>query len=390
MVAVQTQECHLPELPMAPNPGTLLRRVAMLAAVLSAALPTCAWPWGAATHHYIAQNYSKHLPAMMDGLRVYDSVVDQKVNDPDIRRSTTPGEAPRHFIDIDNYSEFLAGAMPHDRAFLEATYGATFVEDNGIVPWAVGEVVTTLTQQFQAHQWTDAATTIADLCHYVGDATQPLHCTRNYDGQYTGNSGIHSRYETTMMSNHIADLHTSVMPVAYYANVVDALFGIVSGSWNGVNTVLQADNTAKSASGGSFNTTYYTSLWNSTQTLTRTRIDSATVATASFVYTAWVDAGRPIIPGSSVSVGPGPAVSLGLQAGPIPFRGALSIQYSGKGPVRLEVFDVRGTLVERIVDRAEGSGSASWRPRANVGPGIYFLRLTSAQGNLIRRVARIQ
>jgi len=375
---------------MAPNLCTLLRRVAMLAAVLSPALPTCAWTWGAATHHYIAQNYSKHLPAMMDGLRVYDSIIDQKVNDPDIRRSTTPGEAPRHFIDIDNYPEFLAGAMPHDRATLEAQYGATFVEDNGIVPWAVGEVVTTLTQQFQAHQWTEAATTIADLCHYVGDATQPLHCTRNYDGQFTGNSGIHSRYETTMMSNHIADLQTPVMPVTYYANAVDALFGIVSGSWNGVNTVLQGDNTAKAASGGSFNTTYYTSLWNSTQTLTRTRVDSATVATASFVYTAWVDAGRPTIPGSSVAVDPGPAVPQGLQVGPIPFREALSIQFTGTGPTSLELFDVRGRLIERIVDRAQGPGSVTWRPKTHLGPGIYFLRLTGAQGNLVRRVARIE
>lgn len=375
---------------MAPNLGTLLRRVAMLAAVLSPALPTCAWPWGAATHHYIAQNYSKHLPAEMDGLRAYDSIVDQKVNDPDIRRPTTPGEAPRHFIDIDNYPEFLAGAMPHDRATLEAQHGATFVEDNGIVPWAVGEVVTTLTQQFQANQWSNAATTIADLCHYVGDATQPLHCTRNYDGQYTGNSGIHSRYETTMMSNHIADLQTPVMPVAYYANVVDALFGIVSGSWNGVNTVLQGDNTAKAASGGSFNTTYYNSLWNSTQALTRTRVDSAAVATASFVYTAWINAGRPTIPGSSVSVNPGPAVPQGLQAGPIPFREALSIQFTGTGPARLEVFDVRGRLIERIVDRAEGSGSVTWRPRTHMGPGIYFLRLTGAQGSLFRRVVRIE
>lgn len=375
---------------MAPNLGTLLRRVATLAAFLLPALPTCAWTWGGATHHYIAQNYSKHLPAMMDGLRAYDTIVDQKVNDPDIRRPTTPGEAPRHYIDIDNYPEFLAGAMPHDRTTLEAQHGATFVEDNGIVPWAVGEVVATLTQQFQAHQWPEAATTIADLCHYVGDATQPLHCTRNYDGQFTGNSGIHSRYETTMMSNHIADLNTSVMPVAYYANAVDALFGIVSGSWNGVNTVLQADNTAKAASGGSFNSTYYNSLWNSTQALTRTRIDSATVATASFVYSAWVDAGRPTIPGSSVGVDPGPAVPQGLEVGPIPFREALSIQFTGMGPMRLEVFDVRGTLIERIVDRAERSGSVTWRPRTHVGPGIYFLRLTGAHGKLVRRVARIQ
>src|SRR5215470_2958330 len=143
-----------------------------LAVVLAVAMPATGWTWGSATHTYIAQNYSKHLPSYMDGLRVYDSVVVAHVNDPDIRRPTTPGEEYRHFIDVDFYSEFLAGAMPHDRAALEAKYGAQTVLETGIVPWAVAEVVATLAQQFQTGQWSAAALTIADLCHYVGDSTQ--------------------------------------------------------------------------------------------------------------------------------------------------------------------------------------------------------------------------
>ncbi len=274
----------------------------VLTALLTAGLPATGWTWGFATHHYIAQNYSKHLPPDIDGLRVYDGVVDQKVTDPDTRRPTTPGESYRHYIDIDNYPEFFSGTLSHDRAALEAQYGAATVLENGIVPWAVGEVVATLTLQFQSQQWSAAATTIADLCHYVGDACQPLHCTRNYDGQLTGNNGIHSRYETTMMSPHIGELTTPVTPVTYYANPVDAMFDIVDDSWAGVSPVLEADNTARAASGGSFNSTYYASLWNSTQNLTRSRINVAAVATASFVFTAWYNAGMPQVPGSTLDV----------------------------------------------------------------------------------------
>src|SRR5262249_49689340 len=113
-------------------------RCALLPLMLGWLQPAAARAWGAETHHYIAQHSSQHLPPEMDGLRVYDTVVDQHVNDPDIRRPTTPGEGPRHFIDIDRYSEFYAGTMPHDRAALEAIYGAQAVTDNGIVPWAVG------------------------------------------------------------------------------------------------------------------------------------------------------------------------------------------------------------------------------------------------------------
>jgi hypothetical protein len=363
--------------------------VSCCAIALLIACPASVWGWGSATHHYIAQNYSKHLPATMSGLRVYDSVVDAHVTDPDTRRPTTPGEEYRHYIDVDYYPEFLAGAMPHNRATLEATYGAQTVLTTGIVPWAVGEVVTTLAQQFQAGQWSAAALTIADLCHYVGDVTQPLHCTKNYNGQLTGNSGIHSRYESTMMSSHIADLSTPVMPIAYYPNAVDAMFGIVSGSWDEVDAVLAADNTARAASGGAFNSTYYASLWASTQGFTRTRIDSATVATASFVYTAWVNAGSPVIPGSTAGVIPAPP-GAALSAGPAPFRDELTIQYAGNGPMTVDVFDVRGTRVERLVDGAPAAGTVTWRPERRVGTGLYFVRLTGPGLDVVRRVSRIR
>jgi hypothetical protein len=90
----------------APDPleAAVLPLAACAALLLS---PAPGWAWGSATHHYIAQNYSKHLPAFIDGLRAWDSVVDAHVTDPDTRRPSTPGEAPRHFIDIDSYSEFL-------------------------------------------------------------------------------------------------------------------------------------------------------------------------------------------------------------------------------------------------------------------------------------------
>src|SRR5262245_13695159 len=280
--------------------------------------------------------------------------------------------------------------MPHDRSALEAQHGASTVLQTGIVPWAVAEVVTTLTQQFQAHQWDAAALTIADLCHYVGDATQPLHCTKNYNGQLTGNPGIHSRYESTMTGSHIGDLSTPLMPVVDYASPVDAMFGIVSGSWDKVNALLQADNTAKAASGGSFNSVYYASLWNSTQAFTRTRIDSATVATASFVYTAWIDAGRPVIPGSTAGVEPTPAVVSFIEAGPTPFREALSIRFAGAGPMSVEVYDVRGARVERVVDGAAAAGSVAWRPAGSVAPGLYFVRLTGPGFAATKRVTLLR
>jgi hypothetical protein len=365
-------------------------RVALLAAVLAVAFPAAGWTWGSVGHHYIAQNYSKHLPAYIDGLRSYDSVVDLHVTDPDSRKGSTPGESERHYIDIDSYPEFLAGTLPRNRSTLEAEYGAPTVLANGVVPWAIAEVVTTLTQQFQAQQWSAAALTIADLCHYVGDANQPLHCTKNYDGQLSGNSGIHSRYESSMLSTYLNQLHTPAMSATYYASPLDAAFDVIAASWAGVSPILAADNTAKAASGGSYNSTYYASLWNSTHALTQARLDTASVMTASFVYTAWVNAGRPSVPGSSADV---PALladaGVRLDAGPSPFRDQVTIRFAGGGPLRVEVFDVRGARVARLVEGAPGAGSVSWRPAQSgphVNPGLYFVRLTGPNLSRVRRV----
>jgi hypothetical protein len=361
----------------------------ILATAAWAALPAPAGAWGGATHHYIARNYSQHLPAEIDGLRAYDSVVDEKVTDPDTRKSYTPGESSRHYIDIDAYPEFLAGTLSHDRAALEQEYGVYAVLNHGVLPWATGEVMATLTQQFQARQWSQAATTIADLCHYVGDATQPLHCTQNYDGQQSGNDGIHARYESDMMALHLGELHTAPATVAYYPSAVEAMFGIIAASWADVSTLTAADTQAQSETQGQFDGNYYASLWFGTESATRERIDAATLATASFVYTAWVNAGRPYVPGSSggtLDV----AAGVQLDVGPTPFRDALAVRFGGAGPLSVDVFDVRGTRVERVVDRAPGGGSISWRPAQRIGSGVYFIRLSGPNRSLVRRVTRIR
>lgn len=372
-----------------------LSRAAALVALFVLALPVTAHAWGAATHHYIAQHWSQDLPGTIDGLRFYDAVVDSHVTDPDTRKSSTPGESYKHYIDIDVYPEFLAGTLTHSRSALEAQYGASTVLANGVLPWAINDATTQLATQFAAAQWSAAALTIADLCHYAGDETQPLHCTANYDGAQTGNSGIHSRYETTMMSAHLAECSTPVIASRVYTNVTDAMFKAIGESWACVSGLLAADNAAKTASGGSYSTTYYNALWSATKAMTQARLDSATVMTASLVHTAWMNAGRPVVPGSTVGVPlvpPGP-VALRLAAGPSPFRGALGIRWAGEGPLAIDVYDVRGAHVDHVADGLRGSGLLVWAPAAagaRAPAGVYFVHLTSPDGAVTRRVTRVE
>jgi hypothetical protein len=36
------------------------------------------------------------------------------------------------------------------------------------------------------------------LAHYIQDAYQPLHVHNNYDGQLSGQNGLHSRFESEL------------------------------------------------------------------------------------------------------------------------------------------------------------------------------------------------
>ena len=194
--------------------------------LLAAIVPAPAHAWGSLGHRTIAGEYGGSLPWPLDGLRSEDVWIVDHVLDPDTRKSTIPAERYRHYIDIDAYPEYHAGTLSHDRAVLEASYGAAQVEQWGVVPWAIGEVTDSLSAALATGRWDRARLWISDLCHYVGDLHQPLHCTLNYDGQLTGNNGVHYRYETRMLDLNAAALQLDAGTVTYLPDPIDAAFAI--------------------------------------------------------------------------------------------------------------------------------------------------------------------
>lgn len=92
---------------------------------------------------------------------------------------------------------------------------------------------------------------------------------------------------------------------------------------------------------------------------------------------------------------PGPG-SPGLRVGapaPNPFRSGMRLVWSGaRGPVRVEILDVRGRLV---LDRtlAGEAGEFRWNGEDGAGvraaPGLYFLKLADGRRTAVRRVLRV-
>ena len=48
------------------------------------------------------------------------------------------------------------------------------------------------------------------LSHYVGDACQPLHISRFYDGNDQQSKGVHKKYETNMLDKYSAEIVAGV------------------------------------------------------------------------------------------------------------------------------------------------------------------------------------
>jgi hypothetical protein len=270
-----------------------LRRVTLITC-FAVLLTSRAYGWGSQGHSFITQNSPQQLPdSPLKSFvnRYFSTISSYATNEP-------PG---LHFIDIDAYPEFLAGQMPRDLNVLYAKYGTSFVNSNGISPWVIANYRATLTSQMlTASSDTDYQTlarTAGEMAHYIEDINQPLHTTDNYDGQFTGNSGVHSRYETTMVNRHFADLSIVPAPqnVVYVTDTVDwVLDTIETRTWGYVDDIMAADTLAKTFGSTSSNA-YYNSLWSSTGAFTHSQFQSATEMVASAWYSAWIDAGSPAL-----------------------------------------------------------------------------------------------
>ncbi|MBD2713988.1 hypothetical protein KBK19_02960 [Microvirga sp. STR05] len=272
-------------------------------------LPQRPQAWGFFGHRLINRLAVFTLPPEMMGF--YKTNIDyltENATRPDSRRSVVPGEAARHFLDVDIYGDSALARLPRSYADAVAKFGEDSLMKHGIVPWQVVRMKGQLTEAFRQRDADRILSLSADLGHYIADACVPLHTTHNYNGQLTGQRGIHGLWESRLPEILAANYDFFTGPAPYIERPSETIWAAVARSNAAVDSVLtfERDLTARMPEdkkygfeergnqtvrvySREFSHEYHQRLTGQVERQMRL----AQRLIGAFWYTCWVDAGQP-------------------------------------------------------------------------------------------------
>lgn len=266
--------------------------------------------WGFYAHRKINQLAIFLLPPEMMVLYKPNShFLEEHAVDPDKRRYAVPEEGARHYIDIDHYGTYPYDSLPRRWNEAVAKYSEDSLNAYGIVPWWLQTMLYRLTEAFKEKNQAKILRLSAEIGHYIADSHVPLHATKNHNGQYTGQRGIHGFWESRIpellaekqwdffigkaghIKNPAAFIWSSVLESAAAADTVLKLEKELTINFpadqkfafeerNGI-TIRQYST--------AFSIAYDAKL----KGMIERRMRQSVYAVASFWYTAWVNAGQP-------------------------------------------------------------------------------------------------
>lgn len=309
--------------------------------------------WGGYGHYKINSYASLSFNPELSQFMAWSSILADHASDADDRKDSDDSESPKHYIDIDNYPEFIAKQrLPETYSEIVAKYGVSFVIKNGTLPWATRTSYDTLIKFFKNKNWDKAVLTASDLGHYIADGHNPLHITANYDGQKTNQKGIHSRYESTMINAYISQIDYSGHSLYKINNINTFIFDYIYKNNKYVDSVLIADTYAYFIANSYLTTTYRNELWKQTSKYTINLFDNASYSIALLIYNAWLEAGSPSIASDITQYNSQNTILLS-QNEPNPFRTSTKIKISTNTlikNVRIKIYDTNGRLVDNIFE----------------------------------------
>ena len=242
----------------------------------------------------------------------------------------SPAEKPRHFFDIDGITPqgYPYKDFPRSLAGIEKPFGAKLLDEKGRAPWAIRDSMRNLVDALIEGRTEDLLRTAGEAAHYAADIHMPFHTTDNYDGQLTGNSGIHAALEVGLVNRYkdlfSAEIQKDRQEVLYLDRLDGAVIEWIIQANGRVPLLLEADTAARKRTG--YNPKefekakkdeagkvvepsdlddldskrakpYYTALKEELDKRgdpLAVQMRDASAHVARLLYTAWTDAGKPL------------------------------------------------------------------------------------------------
>jgi len=276
-----------------------------LALVLSTASSVPLSAWGFDVHRFIADRAIDLLPAPLRPFYERQrAFVSEHAIDPDLWRvAGFTDEAPRHYLNLDAYGPAPFAALPRNLEAAFARFGRTIVTERGLLPWRAVEFHERLSSTFaqigrraSGRSLSDLALLSAVLSHCVADAHVPFHAVVDYDGQRTGQRGIHARFETELFRRYADGVSPPAEAAVPVVAPLEAMFDVLLATAERVDDVLEADRLAARGRVG-YDDEYFNRFFAAVQPVFQQRLEAAITAVAAFITGAWEAGGRPLLPG---------------------------------------------------------------------------------------------
>jgi hypothetical protein len=284
-----------------------------LCAIAAVVLCICGG-WGFMVHKTCHQLAVYELPQEMQPFfyKNMQTITDSAIR-PDLRRSYDTTEAPKHFIDLEIYGDSAAYKMPLNWNDAVTKYTKDTLIKYGYVPYNVLMIKDKLVKAFASRNADSILLYAIDIGHYIEDANVPLHTSMNYDGQLTGQRGIHALWESVTPEMEIIsyNLYTNHQ-AAYLDNPQLAIWQAVRMAHSLLPGVyrIEKEVSAKFADSVKYKIVhkygrdlkYYTDTFATAYGIAlrpaiNTQLINSANLVADFWYTAWVDAGKPGLDG---------------------------------------------------------------------------------------------
>jgi hypothetical protein len=279
-----------------------MRKASIVAIVVAAALvPAPAHAWGTDAHRYIMSRAIDLLPAELKPFfQHYRTELVVRTVDPDTWRLMGWEDDPNHFVDfgMKELGAYPFAELPREYDVALQKFGADTMKRIGRLPWREAEMFGNLRRAFAGfatgapYAGPNVVLFAGAASHYIQDAHQPLHASVNYDGQLTGNDGIHSRFERDLFERFESRLTVSPPPPVPIRSPRDTAFDVLLASYKLVDAILAADSAAV-AGKTEYDDAYFEAFFTKVRPVLERRLGDSISATAGLIIGAWELAGKP-------------------------------------------------------------------------------------------------